>query len=228
MTFLLASLFILLTIIVFTFAKWLYQKVYTPLLLPLTVATVLIVTFLLIFKIDFNTYMIGGKWINELLGPAVVALAYPLYQQRERLKQLLFPLVIGTFIGAVIGIISGLLMTKWLGFSKEIIYAVTPKSVTTPVAMEITEGLGGVVSLAAVFVMVAGIGGVMMSPYIYRIFGLDTHIGRGVGMGTASHGIGTSKALESGELEGSLSSIAMILSAVFVSFLMPFMVALFI
>lgn len=228
MTFLLAIFFILLTIIVFIFAKWLYQKIYTPLLLPLTVATIIIIIFLSILKIDYNTYMIGGEWINELLGPAVVALAYPLYQQRERLKSLLFPLVIGTLIGAVVGIASGLLLTKWLGFSKEIIYAVAPKSVTTPVAMEITEGLGGIVSLAAVFVMVAGIGGVMMSKYIYQIFGLDTHIGRGVGMGTASHGIGTSKALESGELEGSLSSIAMILSAVFVSFLMPFMIALFI
>src|SRR5699024_11911961 len=84
------------------------------------------------------------------------------------------------------------------------------------------------ISLAAVFVMVAGVGGVMMSKYIYKLFGLNTHIGRGVGMGAASHGIGTSKALESGELEGSLSSIAMILSAVFVSFLMSFLIALFI
>lgn len=226
MTFLLASFFILLTIVAFIFAKWLYKRVYTPLLLPLTVATIIIILFLSLFKIDFDTYMIGGEWINQLLGPAVVALAYPLYQQRERLKRLLFPLVIGTFIGSIVGIASGLLLTKWLGFSEDIIYAVAPKSVTTPVAMEITEGLGGIVSLAAVFVMVAGIGGAMMSKYIYRFFGLDTHIGRGVGMGTASHGIGTSKALESGELEGSLSSIAMILSAVFVSFLMPFMIAL--
>lgn len=228
MTFLLASFFILLTIVVFIFAKWLYQRVYTPLLLPLTVATIIIILFLSLLKIDFDTYMIGGEWINRLLGPAVVALAYPLYQQRERLKRLLIPLVIGTFIGSIVGIASGLLLTKWLGFSEEIIYVIAPKSVTTPVAMEITEGLGGIVSLAAVFVMVAGIGGVMMSKYIYQVFGLDTPIGRGVGMGTASHGIGTSKALESGELEGSLSSIAMILSAVFVSFLMPFMIAIFI
>jgi len=228
MKYLLGILFVLLTIVAFQIAKWVYKRVYTPLLLPLTVATILIILFLVIFNIDFETYMLGGGWISELLGPAVVALAYPLYQQRDRLKELLFPLVIGSFIGAVVGIISGLLLTKWFGFNDELIYSIAPKSVTTPVAVEITEDLGGIISLAAVFVMVAGVGGVMMSKYIYQLFGLNTHIGRGVGMGAASHGIGTSKALESGELEGSLSSIAMILSAVFVSFLMPFLIALFI
>jgi len=227
MNFLIASFFILLTIISFIFAKWLYQRVYTPLLLPLTVATVIIIVFLLIFNIDFDTYMIGGDLISELLGPAVVALAYPLYQQRERLKQLLMPLIIGSFIGSIVGIVSGLLMTKWFGFSDELIYSITSKSVTTPVAVEITEDLGGIISLAAVFVMVAGIGGAMMSNYIYQIFHLDTPIGKGVGIGAASHGIGTAKALEHSELEGSFSSIAMILSAIFVSFLMPFMIALF-
>lgn len=227
MKFLLGIFFVILTIIAFMIAKWLYKRVYTPLLLPLTVATVLIIIFLLVFKIDFDTYMLGGDWISELLGPAVVALAYPLYQQRDRLKELLLPLVVGSFIGANVGILSGLLLTKWFGFSDVLIYSIAPKSVTTPVAVEITEDLGGIISLAAVFVMVAGVGGVIMSKYIFRIFGLDTPIGKGVGMGSASHGIGTAKALEGGELEGSLSSIAMILSAVFVSFLMPFMLALF-
>lgn len=227
MTVFLACFFIVLTILAYVFAKWLYKRIYTPLLLPLTVATALIIAFLIIFNIDFKTYMLGGDLISELLGPAVVALAYPLYQQRDRLKRLLMPLVVGSFIGSVVGIISGLLLTKWFGFSDELIYSITSKSVTTPVAVEITEDLGGIISLAAVFVMVAGIGGAMMSKYIYRLVGLDTHIGRGVGMGSASHGIGTAKALEHGELEGSFSSIAMILSAVFVSFLMPFMIALF-
>ena len=122
------------------------------------------------------------------------------------------------------GISSGVILTKLLGFDAEIIYSMSAKSVTTPVAVEITEDLGGVVSLAAVFVMVAGVGGTMMSPFIYRMFGLTTAIGRGVGIGSASHGIGTAKALESSELEGSLSSIAMILTAVFVSFLTPLLI----
>src|SRR5699024_11462376 len=112
-----------------------------PLLLPLTVATILIILFLVIFNIDFETYMLGGGWISELLGPAVVALASPLYQQRDRLKELLFPLIIGSYVGSVVGIISGLLLTIWFGFSDELIYSIAPKSVTTPVAVEITKAL---------------------------------------------------------------------------------------
>src|SRR5699024_1078912 len=186
-------LFVLLTMVAFQMAKSIYKRVCTPLLLPLTVSTILIILFLVIFNIDVETYMLGGGWNSELLGPAVVAFAYPLYQQRDRLKGMLFLLVLGSFVWAVVGIISGLLLTKWFGFSDELIYSIAPKSVTTPVAVEITEDLGGIISLAAVFVMVAGVGGVMMSKYIYKLFGLNTHIGRGVGMGAASHGIGMSK-----------------------------------
>lgn len=224
MNILYGSIFICLTILVYLFSKWLYKRVHTPLLLPIAVATVIMIIILLSFQVSFDTYMVGGQFISNLLGPAVVALAYPLYQQRYMLKKLLFPLVTGSLIGAVVGISSGVILTKLLGFDAEIIYSMSAKSVTTPVAVEITEDLGGVVSLAAVFVMVAGVGGTMMSPFIYRMFGLTTAIGRGVGIGSASHGIGTAKALESSELEGSLSSIAMILTAVFVSFLTPLLI----
>lgn len=224
MNILYGSIFICLTILVYLFSKWLYKRVHTPLLLPIAVATVIMIIILLSFQVSFDTYMVGGQFISNLLGPAVVALAYPLYQQRYMLKKLLFPLVTGSLIGAVVGISSGVILTKLLGFDAEIIYSMSAKSVTTPVAVEITEDLGGVVSLAAVFVMVAGVGGTMMSPFIYRMFGLTTAIGRGVGIGSASHGIGTARALESSELEGSLSSIAMILTAVFVSFLTPLLI----
>src|SRR5699024_10450314 len=104
MKFLFGILFVLLTIIAFQIAKWIYKRVYTPLLLPLTVATILIILFLIIFNIDFETYMLGGGWISELLGPAVVALAYPLYQLRDRLMELLFPLIIGSLVESFIGL----------------------------------------------------------------------------------------------------------------------------
>src|SRR5699024_6861752 len=109
MTFLLASFFILLTIVVFIFAKWLYKRLYTLLLLTFTVATIIIILFLSLFTIDLDTYMVGGESTNQLLVPAVVALAYPLSQLTERLKRLLVPLVIGTFIGSIVCIASGLL-----------------------------------------------------------------------------------------------------------------------
>jgi len=214
------------TISVYLFAKWLYKKFYTPLLLPVAVATLLIIIFLALFNISYETYMIGGEWINIFLGPAVVALGYPLYQNRAILKRLVAPLIFGSFVGAIIGVTSGVYFAQLIGFDQMIIYSITPKSVTTPVAMDISKSLGGIDSLAAVFVMIAGISGAMTSTYVYRLFHLSDPIGRGVGLGSASHAIGTAKALESSELEGSVSTIAMILSAIFVSIIAPIVIRL--
>ncbi|MEI3604377.1 LrgB family protein [Pseudogracilibacillus sp. SE30717A] len=210
------------TIIAYLIAKWLYQRFYTALLLPVATATLFIVLFLLLFNISYDTYMVGGVWINAFLGPAVVALAYPLYENREILKKLAIPLLVGTFIGSCIGVLSGVILTKLAGFDKEILYSIIPKSVTTPVAMDISSSLGGIDTLAAVFVMVAGISGAMVSTYAFRLFKLTSSLGRGVGLGSASHAIGTARALENSPLEGSISTIAMILSAVFVSIITPY------
>ncbi|MEI3611189.1 LrgB family protein [Pseudogracilibacillus sp. SO30301A] len=226
--FIIIALVIIGTIIAYLFAKWLYKRIYTPLLLPVAVATFVIIIFLIIFNISYDTYMIGGEWINAFLGPAVVALAFPLYQNREILKKLLAPLLVGSVVGSFIGVITGALLTKVLGFNEEMIYSITPKSVTTPVAMDISASLGGIDSLAAVFVMIAGISGAMFSTYVFNVSRLTNPVGRGVGLGSASHAVGTAKALENSQLEGSISTISMILSAVFVSVITPFVSLLFI
>src|SRR5699024_94196 len=212
------------TVCAYLIARWLYKRVYTPLLLPVAVATFLIVVFLLIFNISYDTYMIGGEWINRFLGPAVVALSFPLYQNRDVLKEMAVPLLAGTFIGAIVGVVSGVLMAKWVNFDAELVYSITPKSVTTPVAMDISSSLGGISTLAAVFVMIAGIAGAMFGTYVFKIFGLKETVGRGIGYGSASHAIGTAKALENNQLEGSISTIAMILSAIFVSIITPLII----
>lgn len=214
------------TILAYLFAKWLYKRVYTPLLLPVAIATLVIVIFLLVFNISYDTYMIGGEWINAFLGPAVVALAFPLYQNRDILKRLAVPIIVGTFIGSIIGIVTGVLLVKVAGFEESIIFSLTPKSVTTPVAMDISNSLGGIASLAAVFVMIAGISGAMISKHVFKLFKISNPVGRGVGLGSASHAIGTARALENGLLEGSISTIAMILSAIFVSITTPFIITL--
>ncbi|HLR72700.1 MAG TPA: LrgB family protein [Pseudogracilibacillus sp.] len=212
------------TIIAYLFAKWVYQRVYTPLLLPVFVATIAIVVVLLLFNVPYETYMIGGDVISAFLGPAVVALAYPLYQHRMILKRLALPILSGTFVGAIIGVLSGGLMAKAIGFDEELIASIIPKSVTTPVAMDISTSLNGIAALAVVFVMLAGIAGAMFYQSIYKVFRMNSTVGRGVGLGSSSHAIGTAKALESSELEGSISTVAMILSAVFVSLLTPMLI----
>ncbi|MCG3417767.1 LrgB family protein [Oceanobacillus sp. M65] len=214
------------TCIAYVFSVRVHRKWNVTITAPVIISTVLIICVLLIFRIPYETYMLGGEWINHLLGPAVVALAYPLYNQRNTLKKLLVPLIVGTTMGALVGISSGVLMARWAGFEETIIYALTPKSVTTPVAMAVTETLGGIIPLAAVFVMFAGIGGVMIHNLVFRLFRLDHYLGRGVGMGSASHAIGTATLMEDSQLEGSVSTVAMVMSAVVVSIISPALISL--
>lgn len=201
-----------------------HKKIKSPLTLPIVAVSAIIIIFLLIFDIPYETYRIGGQWIELFMGPAVVALALPLYNHFDMLKRLAAPILIGVSAGALTGVLSGLLLAKALGFEREIILALVPKSVTTPVAVSIAETLGGPMSLAAVFVVVAGVGGVLISPLTIKLFKLEHPIGRGIGMGSASHAIGTAASMDNSELEGSLSTIAMVLSAVLVSFIAPLFV----
>lgn len=209
------------TIISYLIGRTLYSYIKTPLLLPITVAVVIIVTVLSVANISYETYMSGSKWIHALLGPAVVSLAYPLYGHRELLRRLAFPILVGSLVGAIVGVFSGFMLAKFTRLDETLLYSVLPKSVTTPVAMDISESLGGIAPLAAVLVIIAGLTGVLLGPLMYRIFRLRTEIGRGVGMGSASHAIGTASAFEQSELEGSISTIAMIVNAVFVSIIIP-------
>lgn len=212
------------TIISYTMARKLYARVTTPLFLPIIVAVVIIVTVLTLGNISYEVYMKGGQWIHALLGPAVVALAYPLYEQRALLKRLAIPVLIGSLVGAIIGLFSGFILAKFVRLDDELVYSLLPKSVTTPVAMDISESLGGIGSLAAVLVIIAGLTGVILGPFMFRLFGLQGDLAQGVGLGSASHAIGTASAFEKSELAGSISTIAMIVSAVFVSFLTPILI----
>lgn len=197
-------------------------------LIPVIPATFLLILILVLLDIPYETYMIGGEWINKLLGPAVVALAYPLHRQRALLKQMLLPILGGTFTGALIGISTGIWLAKWAGFSDIIISSLGPKSVTTPVAMAIVDESGGITPLAAVFVMIAGIGGAVISSFVLKLFRIDLTLGKGVGLGCASHAIGTASAMESSQLEGSVSTVSMVVSAVLVSVMTPVFVTLWI
>ncbi|MCM3757313.1 LrgB family protein [Sporosarcina aquimarina] len=213
--------FILLTILVYFLMNVLYMKFHQPFLVPIITTTIVIIIILIVFNIPYDTYMIGGQWIDKLLGPAVVSLAIPLYKQRELLKQYIFPILTGVLVGCLTGMVTGVAFAKSLGFSKELALSLLPKSITTPIAMQISAQIGGIPALAAVFVIIAGITGVIFSHYFLTFFKLDSTLGRGIGLGVATHAIGTSKAIEYGEQEASLSSVAMTLSAIFGSLLGP-------
>ncbi|TLS39057.1 LrgB family protein [Pseudalkalibacillus caeni] len=221
--FLTGILWITLTVASYVFSRKLYQRFPSPLLVPVFTSTFLLVLLLLIFNIEYETFMIGAGYIDKLLGPAIVALALPLYKQREMVKKYFASIGIGVLVGTITGLWSGFTLVSLLGFEPLIARSALPKSVTTPVAMEIARTVSGEPSLAVVFVMIAGIGGVMVGPFLMRGLKIDHFVGVGIGLGCASHAIGTSKALEFGEKAAAVSSIAMTLSAVCASILAPLM-----
>lgn len=219
--------FCIATILIYFLMKRIYTEYPHPFLLPIFTGTVVLVALLYYFDIPYESYMTGGQWIEHLLGPAVVALAYPLYNQRDMIRKFFKPLVISVLIGAMIGILSGYLFARLVKLDDFVILSLLPKSVTTPVAMEIAFATGGVPSLAGIFVMVAGIGGILTAPYLFRLFHIHDVFSKGVGTGCASHAIGTAKALENSEEEGAASSVSMTLSAIIVSLVVPLFTSFF-
>ncbi len=218
---------ILLTIIAYFIATKLYKRYSYSFLNPVLIAVILIIIILEMLQIPYKNYMLGGQWINSLLGPAVVALAYPLYKQRHFLMHHLFPILGGGLIGAVSGMVSIGLLAKIFGLSHPLVLSLIPKSLTTPVAIEVTKGLGGNVSMTVISVIIAGIFGAMTAPTIFKYTRIHSPIGRGVSLGSASHAIGTAKAAEYSELAFSVSSVTMTLCAIIGSVLGPIIAQLF-
>lgn len=218
---------IIVTVLLYNGMKGLYKRVNSPLFVPIATTTLVLIIILSLLNMSYNTYMIGGKWIDELLGPAVVALAFPLYQNKATLKRYFTPIFVSVFIGTMIALFTGIYFSLLLKIDQKILISILPKSVTSPVAMDIADIIGGVPTLAAVYVMIAGISGAMFGPIILKKSGISHFIGVGLGFGTAAHGIGTAKALEIGKREAAISSVSMILSAIFSSILYPYIILFF-
>ncbi|MBB3907007.1 LrgB family protein [Anoxybacillus rupiensis] len=217
--------FILLTLVVYEVMKKLYVRFYTPLLLPIVTTTGTLVAVLLWFQLPYQTYMEGGKWIGRLLGPAVVALAFPLYHHRQTLKRQFWPIFQAVCAGAMIAIVSGACFSVLFHLNKKVLFSLLPKSVTSPIAMDIAKEIGGIPALAAVYVMIAGIFGAVFGPPLLRALQITHPLGVGIALGSASHGVGTAKALEIGKEAAAISSIAMTLSAILAAFLCPLFVS---
>jgi len=205
------------TVLVYMLARMISRRFPSPFTLPVLIGTIIIISILFIFRIPYETYAFGAGWINHLLGPAVVALAYPLYKQWDMLRRNIVPILSGVLVGAVSGVASGLLLAKWAHIDEKIILSLTPKSVTTPVAMDIAHTIGGIPALAAVFVMFAGIGGAVLGPFVFKWTRIDHFLGKGIGIGCASHAIGIAQAMEHSEKEGAAGTVSMGLSSIVVS-----------
>lgn len=195
-----------------------------PLLTPLLVAAGVIGAVLVLLGIDYTVYADGAGVLTFLLGPATVALALPLYRQASHVKEAALMVLGVVVVGSVFSILAGYWLTVWLGGSEELALSMAPKSSTTPIAMALAESLGGWAPVAVLFVMIAGLAGAVFGPWILTVARITDPRARGLAMGVASHGIGTSRAFQEGETQGAFSGLAMGLTGLCISLVIPLLV----
>ena len=198
--------------IVFKLAVALYRKVRSPLLNPLLVTVIFIIICLCVFQIPLESYETSVQAVSFLLGPATVALAYSVYRQRQILKQHFVPIFCGCLVGSIVSMISAYSLCKLLGLGDDMAVSFIPKSVTTPIAIAVSQQLGGITSITVAAVIITGILGAIFAPLMTKIFRVNNRIAKGVAIGTCSHAVGTTKALEMGELEGAMSGVSIAVS----------------
>ena len=182
---------------------------------------IIIVPILLFSKTNYSEYFQGAQFVHFLLGPATVALAIPLYQQFEKVKKSATAISISIFTGSLTAMLSALIIGKLLNASNTTLISLAPKSTTTPIAMGITEQLGGLPSLTAILVIVTGIFGAMVGPLILNFLGIKNKKARGLAIGTASHGIGTARAYQINKTAGTFAGLAMGINALATALLLP-------
>lgn len=218
-----------LTLIAYQLSLFLYRRgKLSPLLNPVLLSVILIVTVLLLTDTTYETYFDGAQFVHFLLGPATVALAIPLYRQVERIRQSALAVLVSITVGSITAAASAVMIGWLLGGSQQTLISLAPKSVTAPVAMGITEQLGGLPSLTAVLVISTGILGAILGPYVLSLLRIKDTAARGLAMGTASHGIGTARAMQVNEAAGAFAGLAMGLNALATAILLPLVWGLFV
>lgn len=197
----------------------LYRRLHSAWLHPVAVAMILCVVVLLTLGIDYPTFQAGTAFLDFLLGPSVVALGYLLYEQLEHLRGREIAIFVATITGAFIGIASVILLGHLFGLDAKLIASLQPKSATIPIAIPLSELSGGLPAVTAVVVFLTGLVGSLIGPWVLDKCGITNPIARGLALGSASHGIGTSRAIELGALEGAVSGLAIGLTGVAISLL---------
>ena len=211
-----------LTLVAFQAGSWVYRRFnMTPIANPVLIAVVLIVALLLATGTDYQDYFDGAQFVHFLLGPATVALALPLYRQWEKVRRSALAIAASILAGSLTASLSAVGIAFLMQASPDALISLAPKSVTAPVAMGISEKLGGLPSLTAVLVILTGILGAMIGPYVLNLVRVKDWAARGLAMGTASHGIGTARALQVNEVAGAFAGLAMGLNALATAILLP-------
>ncbi|MBE9608600.1 LrgB family protein [Chitinilyticum litopenaei] len=210
----------------FLLAERLYARTrHFPLLHPVLVSIVLIVAILRLCGVPYQSYFSGAQLFHWLLGTATVALAVPLFDNLQRVRALLWPLLIALLIGGLAGMLSALALGKLFGLSPAVLVSFVPKSVTTPIAMALSQHAGGLPALTANVVILTGIFGAMIAVPLLSLFGVRSDIAQGFALGIAAHGVGTARAMQISPTAGAFAGLAMGLNGVLTSLTLALLLA---
>ena len=219
-------LLLALTFGAFALFKGVQKKTRWVLLNPILLTIATLILFLKVSDISYETYSEGGELIAFWLKPAVVALGVPLYLQLEMIKKQLLPILLSQLVGCLVGVVSVVLIAKGLGASTDVICSLAPKSVTTPIAMEVSNATGGIPSLTAAVVVMVGLFGAVFGFRVLDMGRVKSPIAQGLSMGTASHAIGTSAAMEVSKKYGAYASLGLTLNGILTAILAPMVLRL--
>ena len=220
-------LWLTVTLLAYQLGTWLFRRAGChPLLNPVLTAVLVLVILLKGTGTEYQNYFRGAQFIHFLLGPATVALAIPLYREIGIIRKTFMPIAVSLAVGSLVGIISAVGIAWGLGGERIILLTVAPKSITTPIAMGVSEQIGGLPSLTAVVVVLTGIAGAVIGDWVLDRLRIRDHAARGMALGVASHGIGTAHAIQKNRTSGAFSALAMALNGLVTALLLPLLVRL--
>lgn len=215
---------IILTILFFNIGIYIQKKTNKPIFNPLLIAILGIILFLSITKIPYESYKLGADRINFFLSPVTIVLAVPLYKQFDLFKKYLLEILIGISCGVVVSFISIKLIGHFTNADVDIINSLIPKSITTPMGISLTKTLNGVEAITVVSIILTGILGAIISPIVFKIGKINNPVAKGIALGTSAHALGTTKALEMGEVEGAMSGLSIGISGIITVILIPIII----
>lgn len=215
------------TMVAYIAGHWLYLKSgENPLVNSVAVAMVILIALLWATGTEYQRYFEGAQFVHFMLGPAVVALAVPLYEHRREVRRTILPIVLALLAGATTAVVSAVGIAVLLGASLETVTSLAPKSVTSPIAMGIAERIGGLPSLTAGLVIITGILGAVIGTPLFNAMGMKDWRARGFAMGMTAHGIGTARAFQVNDVAGTFAAIALGLNGVVTAILVPLLIVL--
>ena len=215
-----------LTFAVYAICQLVQSRLRLSFLNPILISAIVIIAYLKLTDVSIESYNEDGKYIEFWLKPAIVALGVPLYKQLSAIRKQFVPLLLSELAGCVVGIVSVVVVARLLGATQEVVMSLAAKSVTTPIAMEVTKAVGGIPPLTAAVVVCVGIFGGMTGFKVMKMTRIGNPVAQGLSLGTAAHAVGTSRAMDESDTHGAFASLGLTIHGIFTALLTPTVLSL--